>query len=139
MLPRTTQALIQLREVELVFLWLDLFPSDTPKNSVEIRFSQLRPRFCHVLGRCEGRVLELAGTHQERLAIDDELLGRWCLSEVRDVDLHAEVAILQAKVSGVGCNASQVWDGEEVVIGLLPTFANNPAIQHPRDRVPHLA
>ena len=33
--------------------------------------------------------------------------------------------ILQAKVSGFGYNASQVWNGEVVVIeGQVPTFAN---------------
>jgi len=94
MLPRTAQAFVQLRKVELVFLGFDLFPGNTPKDSVEIRFSQFRPRLCHVLGRCEGRVLELASTHQKWLAIDDELLGRWRLSEVRNLSLCIEVAHL---------------------------------------------
>lgn len=86
-LARGKDNFVEDRKVEVVFLRLDHFPSDTTKQSIDVCVHHFLPDRLHVLDRGQGRVLKLAGSHEKWTSLDDQLLGVLILAQMRDVDV----------------------------------------------------
>lgn len=87
-LARGKNDLIEDRKVEGIFLGLDHFPGDTTEQGVHIGLFHFLPNWLHVLDRCQGRVLELPGSHEKGVSFDNELLGVLIFGQVRNVGVH---------------------------------------------------
>lgn len=85
MLPGTEDDVVQFCEVQYTLLRLNVFPANTAQERVDVGILHLLPDGVHVLGRGQRRVLELAGEHEERLALDVQLLGPFIWHEAGDL------------------------------------------------------
>ena len=82
-MARLVDEAVDEREVVDAFFGLDQFPAERRDHRVEAHGLELGPDGLHVFQVRRGRVVQLAGEHQEGLAIDDQLRGDAALFQMR--------------------------------------------------------
>ena len=89
------------REVVASLFGLDQLPTERRDHRIQAQGTEFGPDGLHVFKARRGRVVQLAGEHEERFAVDDELGGRAALFQMR----HA--AFLGAECRSVEQNARE--------------------------------
>lgn len=74
--------LVELLKIKLALNGLNILPSNASKNSINVHILEVLPAGLHIFWRTEGGVLELGSSDEERLAIDNQLLGDGSLFQV---------------------------------------------------------
>lgn len=75
MLSRTQDGLVKFIKVKLIFDRLNVFPSNTSQNCVDVCIYQFLPHVIHERSRGHGRILQLSAQDKKWLAINHQLLG----------------------------------------------------------------
>ncbi len=126
-LPRLVEEPVDKSEIECAFFGLDQLPAQRRHHGIQSRRRQLRPNRLHVFEIGRRRVVQLAGKHQERLAVNDQLRGRAAFFEMRPgILLRGQPCGAHAEAQKQSQQISVCHNGRSVARAAMRVVGNPP-------------